>query len=251
MTRRTGQAVRYSESRESQEGAIHDNTADVHFLFCPRFRAWRSRPILIGLRALLRTYFRLSVSGRENLPADRSFIMICNHTSHLDALCLLSGLPLLRLHRAYPAAAADYFFSNLPRALLSVIFVNGLPFDRVKRGKESLELCRQLLDRAGNILILFPEGTRGAAPDTVGRFRSGIGRLAAGTRTPVVPCYLAGAGGALPKGAVFPRPHRLRLHIGAPQSFPDASPDDTGAVASICDTLRNDVLELAGKSRPP
>ena len=205
----------------------------------------------IGLRALLRTYFRLSVTGRDNLPADGSFIMICNHTSHLDALCLLCSLPLLRLHRAYPAAAADYFFSNLPRAFFSVIFVNGLPFERVKRGSESLELCRQLLARPGNILILFPEGTRTSAPGVVGRFRSGIGRLAAGTKTPVVPCYLAGAGKAFPKGAVFPRPHRLRLHIGTPQSFPDSAPQDTSAVASICDALRNEVLELASKSGPP
>ena len=211
-----------------------------------------ARTILhLGLRALLRTWFRLSVKGRDNLPADDSFIMICNHTSHLDALCLLSSLPLLRLHRAYPAAAADYFFSNLPRAFLSVLFVNGLPFDRVERGRESLELCRQLLDRPGNVLILFPEGTRASAPGAVDRFRSGVGRLAAGTTTPVVPCYLAGAGKAFPKGAVFPRPHRLRLHVGTPRSFPDSSPQDPDAVASICDALRNEVIELAGDREPP
>ena len=199
----------------------------------------------IGLRALLRTYFRLSVKGRDNLPADGSFIMICNHSSHLDTLCLLSSLPLLRLHRAYPAAASDYFFSNLPRAFLSVIFVNGLPFDRVKRGSESLELCRQLLDRPGNILILFPEGTRTPETGEVGRFRSGIGRLAAGTATSIVPCYLSGAGEAFPKGAGFPRPRRLRLYIGTPRSFADASPQDTEAVVSICDSLREDVIALA------
>ena len=199
----------------------------------------------IGLRSFLRTYLRLSVKGRNNLPADGSFIMICNHASHLDTLCLLSSLPLLRLHRAYPAAAADYFFANLPRAFFSVIFVNALPFDRVKRGKESLELCRQLLERAGNILVLVPEGTRAGVPGAVGRFRSGIGRLVAGTRTPVVPCYLDGAAEALPKGAMFPRPHRLRLHLGQPRIFPEASPPDATAVASICNTLRDDVVALA------
>ena len=204
----------------------------------------------MGLRAFLRTYFRLSVKDRKNLPADGSFIMICNHASHLDTLCLLSSLPLLRLHRAYPAAAADYFFSNLPRAFFSVIFVNALPFDRVKRGSESLELCRQLLERAGNILILFPEGTRDGVPGAVGRFRSGIARLAAGTTTPIVPCYLDGASGALPKGAAFPRPHRLRLHLGQPRIFPEASPQDAAAVESICNTLRDDVVALAAMAMP-
>ena len=199
----------------------------------------------IGLRAFLRCYFRLSVTGRDNLPTNGSFVMICNHSSHLDALCVLSSLPLMRLHRAYPAAAADYFFSNIPRALLSVVLVNGLPFDRVNRGRESLELCRQLLDRPGNILILFPEGTRATVPGTVGRFRSGIGRLVAGTETPVVPCFLAGAGDALPKGTAFPRPRRMRLHIGRARSFPELSPQDVSAVGSICDVLRDDVLALA------
>jgi len=33
-----------------------------------------------------------------------------DHSSHLDALCLLAAVPLRKLHRAFPAAAADYFF---------------------------------------------------------------------------------------------------------------------------------------------
>lgn len=201
----------------------------------------------IGLRAFLRTYHRFTVEGRDNLPLDQSFIMICNHSSHLDTLCLLSGLPIRYLHRAFPAAAADYFFSTLPRAFFSVLFVNALPFDRLKKGDESLELCRQLLRRPGNILILFPEGSREGAPGTLGRFRSGIGRLAAGTTTQIVPCYLAGAHAALPKGAGFPRPRRLLLKIGAPRSFSQVPPEDREAVSSISDALYNEVLSLGGK----
>lgn len=198
----------------------------------------------IALRAFLRSYHRLTVWGRENLPQDGSFVMVCNHSSHLDALCLLSSLPLQRVHRAFPAAAADYFFSSLPRSFLSVIFVNGLPFDRESKGAESLEVCRQLLARPGNILILFPEGSRGTSGE-IGRFRSGIGRLVAGTPTPVVPCHLSGGHEALPKGALLPRPRTLQLYIGCPRTFPDVSPRDRDAVASICAQLRDDVVALA------
>lgn len=198
----------------------------------------------IALRAFLRSYFRLNVRGREHLPVDESFVMVCNHSSHLDALCLLSSLPLQRMHRAFPVAAADYFFSSLPRTLISVIFVNGLPFDRESKGGESLEVCRQLLARpGGNILILFPEGTRGAS-STIGRFRSGIGRLVAGTGTPVVPCHLSGAREAFPKGALLPRPRALRLRIGRPRAFPDVSPRDYDGVESLCAQLRDDVVAL-------
>src|SRR5574342_1188242 len=80
----------------------------------------------LALRGMLRTYHRFDVEGRENLPASESFVMVCNHASHLDALCLLSSLPLRRVHAAFPAAAADYFFSSLPRAVFSAIAINGL-----------------------------------------------------------------------------------------------------------------------------
>ena len=45
-------------------------------------------------RGWLRLYHRLSISGRENLPAEGSFVMVANHASHLDALCLLAALPM-------------------------------------------------------------------------------------------------------------------------------------------------------------
>lgn len=199
----------------------------------------------IALRAFLRIYHRLSVQGREHLPVDQSFVMVCNHSSHLDALCLLASLPLGRVHRAFPVAAADYFFSSLPRSIVSVVFVNSLPFDRESKSGESLELCRQILARpGGNILILFPEGTRGTS-GTIGRFRSGIGRLVAGTRTPVVPCHLSGADEAFPKGALFPRPRQLQLRIGRARGFPDVSPLDHDAVARLCAELREEVVALA------
>jgi len=35
-------------------------------------------------------FARLKITGRENLPRDGSFVMVSNHSSHLDALCLLS-----------------------------------------------------------------------------------------------------------------------------------------------------------------
>jgi 1-acyl-sn-glycerol-3-phosphate acyltransferase len=170
-----------------------------------------------------------------------------NHASHFDALCLISSLPLRRVHRAFPAAAADYFFSSLPRSMVSVVFVNGLPFDRKSEGAESLEVCRQLLARPGNILIICPEGSR-STTGAVGRFRSGIATLVAGTTTPVLPCYLSGAHEAWPKGALLPRSRALRPDIGCPRVFADVSPADREAAQAICAQLRDDVVALASGS---
>lgn len=196
------------------------------------------------VRAYLRVFHRLTITGRERLPLRDSFVLVCNHVSHLDTVSLLATLPLSWVHRTFPAAAADYFFSSVPRSVLSVIFVNGLPFDRQARGAESLEVCRQLLARRRHVLILFPEGTRSTTGE-VGRFRSGIARLVAGTRVPVVPCYLDGALRAFPKGAAVPRPAMLALHIGAPMTFEAVAPDDRAAVTGIADTLRAEVVRLA------
>ena len=61
----------------------------------------------LGIRAWLNVYHRMEVIGREHLPAEGSYVLVANHGSHLDALSLLAALPLNKVHRAFPAAAAD------------------------------------------------------------------------------------------------------------------------------------------------
>src|SRR5206468_227005 len=124
----------------------------------------------IVIRGVLRLWNRFEIVGRENLPAEGSFVLVANHSSHLDAPALLAALPLRKIHRAFPAAASDYFFTNLSKLVFSAVVVNAMPFDRKENPKQSLALCRRLLETPGHILILFPEGTR--TPDgTMGRFK--------------------------------------------------------------------------------
>ena len=201
------------------------------------------RGIQLTIRGALRTFHRLEIAGQENLPLDRSFVMVSNHSSHLDAVCLLASLPLAHVNRAFPVAAADYFFSTPLRSMLSVIAVNGLPIDR-HHGGTGLDVCRELLNDPGHILILFPEGTRTCSGE-IGRFRSGVARLVAGTRTPVVPCHLSGAFEAWPKGRALPRLFQLHLRIGHPRTFVDASSTDVSAIAQISSQLRDDVVALS------
>lgn len=194
------------------------------------------------LRSWLRLYHRFRIEGRENLPEYGSFVLVCNHTSHLDTLCLLSSVPIRKIHRTFPAAAADYFFSSLPRTTVSAILINALPFERKIKGAGSLTVCSQLLGNEGNILVIFPEGTR-TTTDEIGRFRSGIGRLVVGTDLPVLPCHLAGGLKAWPKGRALPRPHRLRLRIGAPRTYAHLE-KTSESVREICCDLQESVAEL-------
>jgi 1-acyl-sn-glycerol-3-phosphate acyltransferase len=203
--------------------------------------AVRSVAALI-LRSWMRIYHRMRVDGREHLPDTGSYILVCNHTSHLDTMALLCSVPLRRIHRTFPAAAADYFFSSLPRSAVSAILINALPFDRKVNGAESLTVCSELLKNDGNVLIIFPEGTRTTTGE-MGRFRSGIGRLVVGTDLPVVPCHLSGGVKAWPKGAVFPRPRRLRLRLGEPRSFGHLE-KNSESVREICQDLEERVAAL-------
>jgi 1-acyl-sn-glycerol-3-phosphate acyltransferase len=195
------------------------------------------------LRLWLKVYHRLHIDGREHLPADGSFIVIANHASHLDALVLVSALPLHKLHRTFPAAAADYFFSSVAGSAFAAIVINALPFNRRIRANQSLALCKGLLANEGNVLVIFPEGTRSLSGE-LGEFKIGIAHLAGGTEIPIVPCHLEGAARAWPKGAWVPRPRKLTLAIGAPRTYPKPveSKADKRAMA---EDLRQAVSDLA------
>jgi len=180
------------------------------------------------VRVWLRVYNRFRITGREHLPLDRPFVIVANHASHLDAICLLSALPLARIQKAYPAAAKDYFFTTLTKTAFFAVTMNAMPFDRRENPRESIDLCRELLATPGHVLILFPEGTRSTTGE-LAPFKPGIGFLVAGTNVPVVPCYLDGAYRAWPKGAWIPRPRKLELRIGEPVTFAEVVSEKEGA----------------------
>lgn len=193
-------------------------------------------------RGLLQIYNRFEIIGNQNLRTNRSLVMVANHCSHIDTLCLLAALPLRKLHRAFPAAASDYFFQSVPRLWAAAILVNALPFARQARVRQSLSLCRELLANPGTILIIFPEGTRSTTGE-VGEFKSGIGALVAGRDVAVAPCFIDGSFRAWPKGKRFPRPRKVRLVIGTPRNYRDHGTGKSD-ICAIATELRDAVNEL-------
>ena len=114
--------------------------------------------------------------------------------------------------------------------------------------RQSLSLCRQLLENPGNVLLLFPEGTRSTTGE-LGEFKPGIGLMLAGTHVPVVPCYLDGTFRAWPKGTWFPRPRRVRLVIGQPRTYEHLGRGKDSAL-EISRDLREAILALASTLSP-
>ena len=200
----------------------------------------------LALRAWLRLYHRLSIEGLENIPKEGSFVLVANHSSHLDAPTLASSLPLRKLHRVFPAAAKDYFFSSVARTTFSAIVVNALPFDRREKPQLSLNVCDRLLKNPGNVLIVFPEGTRTESGE-LQPFKPGVALLVRGTSIPVIPCYLDGAFRAWPKGSAFPRPVKLTLRIGEPKTYENA-PEGRRGLLNIAGDLHDAVAQLSRDS---
>jgi 1-acyl-sn-glycerol-3-phosphate acyltransferase len=231
---------------------LYDSARDVDQAPVDRLRQFPREPdmFVYGLRslaaliirALLRIYNHFEIIGHQNLRTNRSLVLVANHCSHIDTLCLLAALPLRKLHRAFPAAASDYFFQSVPRLWAAAILVNALPFARQARVRQSLSLCRELLADPGTILIIFPEGTRSTTGE-VGEFKSGIGALVAGRDVAVAPCFIDGSFRAWPKGKRLPRPRKVRLIVATPRNYRDRRTDKID-ICAIAAELRDAVNGL-------
>ena len=180
----------------------------------PRLSPFR----LLFLRAFARPLAQLltgaDVHGREHLPLRGPAILAANHNSHLDTFLLLSIFPARAVTRVRPVAAADYFLASPARSWFSRRLIGITPIDRrAKPGTDVLAPAMAALAR-GDILIVFPEGTRGEA-DELGSLKTGVAKLAAAfPEAPITPVWIQGAGRVLPKGARMPVPMNCCVCVG-------------------------------------
>lgn len=157
----------------------------------------------------------LNVRRKALLPTQGPAVIIANHNSHLDTLVLMSLFPLRMLPRLRPVAAMDYFMRNRWLAWFALNIIGIIPLRRGVKAGDADPLADVIgaIDN-GDILILFPEGSRGE-PERVGRFKTGIAHIA--QRRPeiaIVPVYLHGLGMALPKGDFVLVPFFCDVFIG-------------------------------------
>jgi 1-acyl-sn-glycerol-3-phosphate acyltransferase len=155
------------------------------------------------------------VIGREHLPKGGPAIIAANHNSHVDTLLLLTIFPARLMGRLRPVAAADYFLRGPLIGWFSRTLVGIVPIARHSEGREDVLAPARAALAAGDIVIIFPEGTRGGGNDALGPMKAGVARLAAAfPDAPVIPVWIEGAGRVLPKGAFLPAPINCTVLAG-------------------------------------
>jgi len=155
--------------------------------------------------------FDVKVTGQAYVPQSGNFLVIANHSSHLDMGLVKYALGEQGTRMA-SLAARDYFFDTPLKRAWFENFTNLIPMDRHGSLRESLRLAGDALQN-GYHLLLFPEGTR--SPDGQMReFYPTLGYLALTYGVDILPLHIQGAFEALPKGSVVPKQSDIAVRIG-------------------------------------
>lgn len=170
---------------------------------------------LLIVRVVVLILLGLQIRRGQQLPKTGPAIIVANHNSHLDTIILISLFPLKLLPKIHPVAAADYFLKNKFLSWFSREIIGIIPITRAgaKKDHNPLEPCYQAL-ADNQILILFPEGTRGE-PEKLSAFKKGIAFISQRyPNVPITPVYLHGVGKVLPKGEFIPIPFFCDVFVG-------------------------------------
>jgi 1-acyl-sn-glycerol-3-phosphate acyltransferase len=163
----------------------------------------------------------LHATGAERVSAERAYVYMSNHQSHLDIPMLYATLPSPTIRML---AKKELFQIPLwGRGLRAAEFIE---VDRSNhtRAVQSIEHAGRLI-RDGVSIYLAPEGTR-SRDGRIGKLKKGGFHLAKGTHTPIVPVAIRGTIDILPRGArVMRKGKRVDVAIGAPIDAADLEID--------------------------
>ncbi|MBU0633465.1 MAG: (d)CMP kinase [Candidatus Omnitrophica bacterium] len=171
-----------------------------------------------------KTFFFFSVTGKKNVLSDGGCVIASNHSSFLDPVVLTIATDrILNFMAKEDLFTGNRFFNWLIRSL------NAFPVKRDRADVGAIRLAVEKLKR-GDVLIMFPEGTR-SRNGQIKDAQVGIAVVAAKAGVPVIPAFISGTDRALPVKAKIPVPFiPVKVVFGSPLWFKQ---NERGADARI------------------
>jgi long-chain acyl-CoA synthetase len=156
------------------------------------------------LQLCIKLCFRMQVSGAENIPRGKPYILVPNHQSYLDGALLVASLArvtgLKELRRTFFYAKEKHvksFFLSFVAKRANIITI-----DFNKDIKDSLQKLAAII-RQGNNVVIFAEGTR-SRDGQISEFKRSFAILCKELQCPIVPLIINGSFEALPSGKHYP-----------------------------------------------
>ena len=191
------------------------------------------------VEVVCRTYWRVQIRGKENVPTSGAYVIAPVHRSNIDTL-LAGCLTRRRIRFMGKDSLWKYRWTG---ALFSSL--GAFPVHRGTPDREALRQCEAAL-AGGEPVVLFPEGTRQSGPIVQPLFE-GAAFVAARANVPIVPVGIGGSEWAMRKGSKLIRPVKVVMVVGTPIPPPDRSPGarvSRRAVAETSDQLHKTLQSL-------
>ena len=211
------------------------------------------------LTPIMTPWVKFTVTGEENLPTEGGFLLVSNHLSNVDPLCLCWYF--MKRNTAVRFLAKKSMFS-VPVFGWIIKGMGLIPVNRDSNPSAVLAPTREALT-AGEVVGIYPEGTLTRDPDHWPmEFKSGAARLALDTGVTVIPLSQWGPQDIMApynaKGMDMRPGRRISYHFGAPVDLSDligpAGSEDHDAVnaatARILQAVREGVGQLRGLPVP-
>ncbi|MCU1268279.1 MAG: 1-acyl-sn-glycerol-3-phosphate acyltransferase [Acidobacteria bacterium] len=158
---------------------------------------WVFQLVRTPLNFLWRGLFKIRYKGTENIPERGGLIVAANHQTYIDPFWL--SIPIKRPLRFLAWDAA--FDWPLVGKLIELFGAWPLQIE----GSDPAAIRRTLQWlRAGEAVVIFPEGGRGRPDGSMLRFKGGAVRLALEADVPILPVTIRGAHRVWPAGQPIP-----------------------------------------------
>jgi 1-acyl-sn-glycerol-3-phosphate acyltransferase len=151
--------------------------------------------LIIGLNP----FWKIKISGLENIDHNKTYVIVANHQSLADIVILY------QIKTQFKWVAKDSLFS-VPFIGWSLSLCKHIRIARGRLGsiKQVYKEAREWL-RKGVSVLFFPEGTRSETGE-MKEFQNGAFKLAIREKVPLLPILVEGTGSAIPKGSWFFEP---------------------------------------------